>query len=77
MIPRVFNRTLTATALRRREAAARRTQDAIGPAAELERLRAHVTELLAKIRQLEIANSGLQRRIDDIECCATEENDND
>jgi regulator of replication initiation timing len=67
----------TAVSLRRREAAARRTQDATGPAAEIERLRAHVTELLAKIHQLKIANAGLQRRLDDIECCAEEENDND
>jgi hypothetical protein len=69
MIPRALNRTITATALRKREAAARRTQDAVGPGSEIERLRAHVTELLAKIRQLEIANAGLQRRLSDIECC--------
>jgi len=31
-----------------------------------------------KIRRLEIANAGLQRRIDDLECCATtEENEDD
>jgi regulator of replication initiation timing len=61
-------RITTAVSLRRREAAARRTQDAIGPATEIARLQAHVAELLTTIRRLELANAGLQRRLDDAEC---------
>jgi hypothetical protein len=61
-------RITTASALKRREAAARRTQDAVGPGSEIARLQANIAELLTKIRQLEIANAGLRRRLDDIEC---------
>jgi regulator of replication initiation timing len=58
----------TAPELRRREAAARRVQDAAGPASEIARLQAHVVELLATVRRLELANAGLRRRLDDVEC---------
>jgi hypothetical protein len=51
----------TAVALRRREAAARRVQDAVDPGAEIARLEAWVAELVAKNRRLEIANAGLRR----------------
>ena len=73
MIPRVLNRVTTKTGLRKREAAARAVQSATGPAAELERLRTHVNELLATVRRLELVNAGLQRRLDHIECCAEDE----
>jgi hypothetical protein len=61
-------RITTAVSLRRREAAARRVQDAgPGSCGEVARLEAWVAELVAKNRQLEIANAGLRRRLDDIE----------
>jgi hypothetical protein len=61
-------RITTAVSLRRREAAARRVQDAVGPGSEIARLQANIAELLTKIRRLEIANAGLLRRLDDVEC---------
>jgi hypothetical protein len=66
------NKIATAAALKRREAAARRTQDAAGPAAEIARLQACIAELLMTVRRLELANTGLRRRIDDLECNTTD-----
>ena len=61
-------RITTAVSLRRREAAARRVQDAgPGSSGEVARLEAWVAELVAKNRRLELANAGLRRRLDDIE----------
>lgn len=68
MTPRRHSRITTASALKRREAAARRVQDAVGPGSEIARLQAHVAELLTTVRRLELANAGLRRRLDDVEC---------
>jgi hypothetical protein len=57
----------TATALKRREATARRVQDAVGPGGEVARLQAYVAELLAAVRRLELANAGLRRRIEELD----------
>jgi hypothetical protein len=57
----------TAVSLRRREAAARRTQDAIGPSAEIERLTARIGELQRELALARITIRGLRRRIDDVE----------
>jgi hypothetical protein len=56
-------RITAATALRRREAQARRTQDATGPDAEISRLKTNVEELLAKIRQRDLVIEALRRQI--------------
>lgn len=53
----------TAVSLRRREAQAQRTQDAIGPAGEIGRLKTNVEELLAKIRQRDLTIEALRRQI--------------
>jgi hypothetical protein len=58
----------TAVSLRRREAAARRTQAATDPGAEIERLETHISELLAKIRQRDLVIAGLRSQLDDVEC---------
>jgi hypothetical protein len=66
MAPR--GRITTASALKRREVAARRVQDAAAPAAEIRRLEAHINELLAALRQRDLVIAGLRREIDDGAC---------
>jgi hypothetical protein len=61
-------RITTASALKRREAAARRTQDAIGPASEIARLSARISELERELALSRITVRGLKRRLDDFEC---------
>jgi hypothetical protein len=67
MAPRTHNKITTAVSLRRREAAARRAQDAVGPGGEVARLQAHVAELLVAIRQRDLTIEGLRRRLEEHE----------
>jgi hypothetical protein len=69
MTPRRHNKITTAISLRRRETAARAAQDVgAGSGGERARLEAHIAELTAANRRLQLANASLQRRLDDAEC---------
>jgi hypothetical protein len=57
---------ITTAALRKRETAARRTQDAVGPSSEIPRLQAQVEELLTTIRQRELVIAGLRRELQEV-----------
>ena len=57
----------TAVPLRRREAAAQRAQDAVGPAGEIARLSARINELERELALSRITIRGLKRRLDDFE----------
>jgi hypothetical protein len=63
-----MTRITTASALKRREAAARRTQDAVGPASEIARLSARINELERELALSRITIRGLNRRLDDFDC---------
>jgi hypothetical protein len=67
MAPRRHSRITTATALKRREVAARAIQAAVGPASEIARLQAQVEELLATARQREFVIEALRRRLEGLE----------
>jgi hypothetical protein len=58
----------TAVSLRRREAAARRTQAATDPAGEIARLAARINELERELALSRITIRGLNRRLDDFDC---------
>jgi hypothetical protein len=59
---------VTATMVKQRETQAKAIQAAVGPSAEIRRLEAHISELLAAIRQRDLVIAGLRRQLDDLEC---------